>query len=118
MKWKEILNRRLGKRNLEYDITKPTQVNRHNMKRVVDDIYTALNKVKVTSSANVMREDFSAIGGDEGQLRVIKGTRVPSRDSNGQIDDDNTDTNSVKLAVRDSRNSVYEVELLAKKEGE
>ena len=118
MRWRDILNRRLSRKGLEFKATKPTQINSNNMRRVVEDIYTAMNSVKETSSANVLREDFSHTGGEEGQLRIIKGRRVPSRDANGNIDDENTNTNKVKLAVRDQRNSVYEIELLEKKEGE
>ena len=118
MKWQDILNRRLARKNLEFKATKPTQITPNNLKRVVEDVYTALNKVKETSSANVMREDFRNTGGDEGHLRVIKGSRVPDKDSNGNIIDENKSTRKVKLAVRDDRSSVYEVELVARKEGE
>ena len=83
MKWQEILNRRLNRRGLEFKATKPSQVNSNNMRRVVEDIYTAINTVKETSSANVLREDFQAVGGNQGQLRVIKGRRVPDKDVNG-----------------------------------
>jgi len=118
MKWQDILNRRLARKNLEFKATKPTQINSSNLKRVVEDIYTSLNKVKETSSANVMGEAFRNTGGDEGQLRVIKGSRIPEKDSSGNIIDDNKSTRKVKLAVRDDRSSVYEVELIARKEGE
>ena len=109
MNWKDVLSRRLARRNLEFDATKPTQVNKDNMKRVIDDVYTAINKVKDTSSSNVMSETFPGVGGAPGQMRVIKGSRVPTSG--------NTSKKKIKLAVRDEANSVFEVEL-TEREGE
>tara|TARA_Y100001963_G_scaffold160235_1_gene269374 strand:+ start:50620 stop:50949 length:330 start_codon:yes stop_codon:yes gene_type:complete len=109
MNWRDILNRRLARRNIEFRATKPTQVNPENLKRVVDDVYTALNKVKDTSSANVMHETMPQTGGDEGQLRVIKAGRIP--------DANNKSKKKIKLAVRDEASSVFEVEL-TEREGE
>ena len=110
MNWRDILNRRLSRRNLEFQATKPTQVNPDNMKRVLDDVYTALNKVKDTSSANVMRETMPQVGGNQGQLRVIKSGRIPT--------ENNQSKKKIKLAVRDEQNSVFEIELAERKEGE